>query len=275
MTAIVLALICAIAYGTSDFVGGVLSGRIRPWTVALCSQAGGSAALAVAALIHGGGLGGQEAAWGALAGAGSGLGCAFLYRGLAAGQMGVVAPISGVGAAVVPVLVGLASGERPASLVWIGIVLAMPAIYLVARTPAGHAGSAGVLDGVLAGIGFGGSFAAVAQLPADAGLWPFAVGQLVAALAIALGATVLRQPWAPRSPRVAPAFAAGLLGALALVLFWEASSRGFLTVTAVIAALYPAATVVLAGAVLRERIHALQAVGLGLCAAAVVLVAAG
>lgn len=275
MTAIVLALLCAIAYGTSDFIGGVMSSRIPPWTAALCSQAGGSAALAIAALIYGGGLSIAEAGWGALAGAGSGLGCAFLYRGLAAGRMGVVAPISGVGAAVVPVLVGLAAGERPAALVWVGIVLAMPAIYLVARTPAGHVGSAGVLDGVLAGLGFGGSFAAVAQLPGNAGLWPFSLGQLVAAVVVAVGATALRQSWLPRSILAVPAAAAGLLGATALVLFWSASTRGFLTVTAVIAALYPAATVLLAGAVLRERVHRLQACGLALCAAAVVLVAAG
>jgi drug/metabolite transporter (DMT)-like permease len=203
------------------------------------------------------------------------LGTAFLYRGLAAGRMGVVAPVSGVGSAVVPVLVGVvAGGERPAALVWLGIVLALPAIYLVARTTGGG-GSAGVLDGALAGIGFGASFAAIAQVPAGSGLWPLAVNQLVAAVLLIGGATLARSAWLPRERQAAYAVVAGVLAAAALGVFLAATRHGYLTVTSVIAALYPAATVLLAATVLRERIHRAQAVGLGLCAVAVALVAGG
>jgi drug/metabolite transporter (DMT)-like permease len=276
VTAVLLALLSALCYGTSDFVGGVLSTRVPPWTVALCAQVGGAAAVAVVALLGGDpGLSVASAGWACLAGAGSGLGTAFLYRGLAAGRMGVVAPVSGVGSAVVPVLVGVvAGGERPAALVWLGIVLALPAIYLVARTTGGG-GSAGVLDGALAGIGFGASFAAIAQVPAGSGLWPLAVNQLVAAVLLIGGATLARSAWLPRERQAAYAVVAGVLAAAALGVFLAATRHGYLTVTSVIAALYPAATVLLAATVLRERIHRAQAVGLGLCAVAVALVAGG
>jgi len=275
VTAVLLALLSALCYGTSDFVGGVLSARVPPWTAALCAQLGGAASVAVVALLGGDpGLTAASAGWACLAGAGSGLGTAFLYRGLAAGRMGVVAPISGVGSAVVPVLVGFAGGERPAALVWLGIVLALPAIYLVART-SGGGGSAGALDGALAGVGFGVSFAAIAQVPAGSGLWPLAVNQLVAAVLLVGGATVARSAWLPGKPQAALAAVAGMLAAAALGVFLDATRHGYLTVTSVIAALYPAATVLLAATVLRERIHRAQALGLGLCAVAVALVAGG
>src|SRR6476619_1238896 len=74
-----------------------------------------------------------DLAWGAVAGVGAGAGTAFLYRGLAGGRMGVVAPVSGVGATVIPVLIGVSTGERPSTLVWVGMVAALPGIWFVSR----------------------------------------------------------------------------------------------------------------------------------------------
>lgn len=277
MIAVLLALCSAATYGISDFIGGVLAGRLSPWTVAFCGQLGGSVVVIVAALLGDGELSWAAVAWGALGGLGNGLGGVFLYRGLAAGRMGVVAPVSGVGAAVLPAIVGLASGERPAGLVWVGLVLALPAIYLVARTPveAGQSAAAGVRDGVLAGAGFGLTFVAVAHSPAHAGLWSLAVNLVTALPVIAVGATVARARWWPSTRLAAVAPTVGLLSAAAFALFLEASRHGLLTVTAVITSLYPASTILLASLVLRERIHRGQALGLGLCAVAVGLVAAG
>ncbi|WP_193614908.1 DMT family transporter [Nocardioides lijunqiniae] len=275
---LLLSLLAAASYGLSDFVGGVVSKRVSPWTIALVGQLGGAVPFLVIGLTRDASLGSEVLAWAALAGLGNGLGTTFLYRGLSSGRMGVVAPVSGVGAALLPILVGLATGERPSPLVWLGILAAIPAIWLVAREPrsrsSDRAGS-GALDGVLAGVGFGTLFSALAQVPEEAGVLPLALNQLVAAAVVVAVAVVLRVPWVPRQPAALLGLVSGCLGAAATGLFLVATRGGNLTVAAVITSLYPAFTVLLALAVLRERVHLAQAVGLGLCAVTVVLVALG
>lgn len=284
MTAVLLSLGAALAYGLSDFVGGLCGRRTSAWSVAVLAGVGGGLLLVVVAAVEGTTPGGGHLLWGAVAGVGNGFGTAFLYRGLSAGRMGVVAPVSGVTAAVLPVAVGVAAGERPSALVWLGIVVALPAIWLVAREPgsppASRTGSAvrpgsGLPDGVLAGLGFGTLFAALAQVPDGAGLWPLVVSQLVGAVVVVGIATVLAQDWLPRHPAAWGGGAAGLLGALATLGFLLATHHGLLTVSAVLTSLYPAGTVLLAALVLREHIHRAQLVGLALCALTVTFVATG
>jgi len=277
---VLLSLWAAAAYGLADFVGGVVSKRVSAWTVALAAQVGGSLTTLVVALLIGGDPSRQDIWWAVVGGLGNGLGTAFLYRGLSSGRMGVVAPVSGVGAVVVPVVVGVLTDERPGSLVWTGVVLALPAIWLVSREPgATVAGDvprgSGLVDGVLAGLGFGALFAALAQIPEEAGFLPLAVNMAVAGLAIVAVAAALRQSWAPRSRWALGGLVSGALGALATGLFQVAAHHGLLSVAAVITSLYPAFTVVLAALVLRERVHGAQGIGLALCAASVVLVATG
>ena len=277
MTAVLLSLLSAASYGLADFVGGVTSRRVSPWSVALVAQIGGAALVLLLTLVVPGDPTRADLGWSLVAGLGNGFGTAFLYRGFSSGRMGVVAPVSGVGAAVVPVAVGVLTGERPGALVWIGILIALPAIWLVAREPATGPTrlGAGLLDGVLAGLGFGSLFAALAQIPAGAGFLPLALNQVVAGVAIVAVATAMRAPWVPRDRRALGGMVSGALGALATGSFLVATHSGYLTVTAVIASLYPAFTVMLAAAVLREHVHRAQAVGLGMCAVAVTLVAAG
>ncbi len=131
------------------------------------------------------------------------------------------------------------------------------------------------MDGVLAGLGFGALFAALAQIPEEAGFLPLAANQLVAGAAVVAVAVALRQDWVPRSRWALGGAISGALGALATGLFQVATHHGYLSVAAVITSLYPAFTVLLAALVLREKVHGAQAAGLALCAAAVVLVAAG
>ena len=274
--AILLALLSAVAYGTSDFIGGVISSRISPWVAAFTGSASGAVLIAIVAAFDDAAYSPGAAIWAVVGGIGSGSGIVFLYRGLSAGRMGVVAPLSGVGAAVLPAVVGLASGDRPSALSWLGIVLAIPASYLVAKAPsAGHADRAGVIDGVCAGIGFGLSFVAVAQLPHDAGTWPVALNMATSAVVIAVAATIVRAPWIPRSRVAAISAWCGVLGGVAILAFQLSTHHGLLTVVAVISALYPAATVILAITILREHVHRTQALGLLACAAAVALVASG
>lgn len=275
---VLLSLLAALSYGLADFAGGLSSKRASAWSVALVAQVAGALLVVGLSLGVSGSPSASDLAWSLLAGAGNGFGTAFLYRGLSSGRMGVVAPVSGVGAAVLPVIVGVVLGERPAALVWVGIALALPAIWLVARAPATpgvESAPGGVLDGVLAGLGFGTLFVALAQISPDAGLLPLALNQAVAGLAIVAVAVALGQPWMPRRPAALGGVVAGGLGAVATLCFLVASRDGYLSVTAVLTSLYPAFTVVLAATVLSEHVHPAQAAGLALCALSVVLVAAG
>jgi drug/metabolite transporter (DMT)-like permease len=270
-----------VAYGLSDFLGGVLSKRASPWSVALVGQLTGAGIVLVLTALTEGDPTTADLWWAVLAGVGNGFGTAFLYRGLSSGRMGVVAPVSGVGAVLVPVVVGLVAGERPSALVWVGMAAALPGIWLVAREPSvedvtgAPPTSSGVVDGVMAGVGFGSLFAALGQIPDEAGFLPLAVNQVVAAAMIVVVATVLRTTWLPRDRAAAAGAITGALGALATGAFLLASQLGYLTVTSVLASLYPAVTVLLAATLLREPVHRTQQAGLVLCGVAVVLVAAG
>ncbi|KAA1426402.1 EamA family transporter [Nocardioides antri] len=283
---VVLALGAAIAYGLSDFIGGLVSRRTTPWPVALLAGVGGLVGAAVLALVVPGEPTRADLLWGAASGLGSGTGSAFLYRGFATGRMGVVAPVSAVGAAVVPVVVAVATGERPSSLVAIGIVLALPGIWFVARGPEATLDPAapperdapaasGLVDGALAGLGFGVLFVALGQVPDGAGFWPLATGQATALLSIGVLATALGASWVPTARSEWWGAVAGVIATGAVLLFLLASQTDLLTVAAVLTSLYPAFTILLAAVVLHERIYRGQAAGLALCGAAVALVAAG
>lgn len=282
---VLLALTGAISYGLSDFFGGLTSRRTSPWAVGLVASLTGGVLILTAALVLGGEPSARDYWWGVAGGVGNGFGTAFLYRGLSGGRMGVVAPLSGVGAALLPVAVGVASGERPGILVWAGIMAALPGIWLVAREPVTGLDRPGpenhppenhlraVLDGALAGLGFGTLIAALGQIPDRAGLMPLVANQVIAAIAIVAIAMVMGQPWVPRQPRTLVGVLCGTLGATATVSVLLATQSGDLAVTAILTSLYPAVTIVLAASVLSERIHHSQGVGLVLCLVAVALVA--
>jgi len=276
--AVLLSLVAAMSYGLADFLGGFAAKRLNLWSVALVAELGSAVCIAGYALSTGGFPTPADLGWGVLAGVANGVGTAFLYRGLSTGRMGVVAPVSGVGSATLPVLVGLASGELLPLVVWTGILLALPGIWLVSRTPPSRAellGRSGLMDGVLAGIGFGATFVALAQVPERAGFLPLAVNQVVAGIAIVGVALAFREPWVPRRWAVAFGVVPGLLAGLATALFQVAAQSGYLSVAAVVTSLYPAFTVILAATVLREHVHRSQGAGLILCLVAIAMVASG
>jgi drug/metabolite transporter (DMT)-like permease len=283
--AILLALLSAAAYGTADYIGGIVAGRASPWHVAVVVM--GSAAvvsLPVAVVVGGDPVTGD---WllSFFGGAASGAGAAFLYRGLSRGRMSVVAPLSGVVAALIPVAAGLLQGEQPSTLALIGMACAVPAITLVAgggdpgETAAGatahESNRAAVIDGLLAGTGFGALFAATGSLSADAGLLPIPALEIGGVAGVIGVAALLGHDWLPRDRAAWGGWPSGVLGFAAVALVTLASRQGLLAVVAVIASLYPAVTVLLAAVLLDERIARLQAIGLGLAALAVALVAAG
>src|SRR5262249_33380790 len=183
MLAILLALGSAVAYGAADFLAGWLSRRSDYARVGLLSQLAAAAGSIVVSAAVGGPPSGPPLWWGALSGMGGGLGTLALYRGLGRGRMNVVAPLSGVLAAGLPALFGLVLGERPAPGAMVGLVLALPAVWLTARTEetAGSTAgpSTGVVDGVLAGLGLAVLFIGLQRGGRGGGLWPSAMSSVV------------------------------------------------------------------------------------------------
>ena len=275
---IVLALVAALAYGASDFVGGVGSRRYSLWQVALVGQCAGALMMLVAGLSLPGEPAAGDYAWALVAGVGSASGGIFLYRGLSRGYMGLVAPISAVGAAVLPALAGVVFGDRPGWLVWTGMIVALPGIWLVSRTPSAqrtqHPRGA-LVDGALAGVGFGVLFIALSKISDDAGLLPLAANQVVGALVTAGAAVVLKQRWLPVRGVLGWGSVAGVLGAGGTLAFMVATGATSLAIAGVLASLYPAVTVLLAAGVLAERVSMGQRAGIGICTLAVAAMALG
>jgi drug/metabolite transporter (DMT)-like permease len=285
MTTVLLALASAAAYGASDFVGGFVSRRTPAWGVAFVVQlVSALAVLAAMVVVDRQAPSTHDVLWGLLGGVGSGVGISFLFRGFAAGRMSVVAPLSAVGAAVIPVVVGLLTGERPGLLVLAGVVVAVPGIWLVSAgetAPGEDAGAArslsdsGVLDGALAGLGFAVTFIGLGNLDPDPGLWPLVASQAMSAVTVIVLATLMGVRLFPVARAAWRAWPGGPLGSLALVLYRAATAAGLMTVAVVVTSLYPAMTILLAVLLLKEHITRLQTAGLVLCGLCVALVAGG
>jgi drug/metabolite transporter (DMT)-like permease len=272
---ILLGLAAALLYGSSDFGGGLASRRYGPLRVTVIGSAAATV-LAWAALLGSGGPGPsvRAVAWGLGGGLAGGIGTLALYRGLARGQMSVVGPVSAVGAAVVPLVAGIALGERPGVLAVAGVLVALPAIALVAVSGSvrGRLGS-GLFDGLAAGLAFGILFIGLAQAGRNAGMWPVAceqTGTLLVTLAVAV---------ASREPLNIPVRAAGLpvlagvSSTAAALAYYYATHVSMLAVAAVLTSLYPGVTVLLARALLHERFSPAQRAGLGLCTLAIIAIA--
>lgn len=274
MIAVLWSLFGAIAYGISDFVGAVAARKVSAWPVALMSALGALVTASLMTLVSLGHPATSDLLWGAFAGVGGGVGSTFLYRGLAAGRMGVVAPTSAVSAAALPVLTSTVTGEHPPLLAWVGIAVALPAIWLVSQDKGASWGGPGLGDGFVAGIGFGISFVGLGHVPQSAGWSPLIAMAATSACSIVLMARVAGQPVLVRSPAVLAGLAGGILSTAAMAAYIIASSRGLVSIAAVLVSLYPAVTILLAVKLLHERVHRVQRVGLALCAVAVALVTA-
>lgn len=275
---ILLALGSALAYGASDFVGGLGSRRHSSWQVVLVGQSIGALVMLVAGLVVPGRPAPLDFIWAALAGVGSATGSLFLFRGFTRGTMGLVAPISAVGAAILPLVAGVVFGERPGWLAWGGILAALPGIWLVSRSSVSDRAAnrrAALIDGAIAGIGFGVLFIALAQISDNAGLLPLAANQLVGAILTVLAAAGLGQVWRPSAGVLGWGGASGVLGAAGTLAFMLATGATSLGIAGVLVSLYPAVTVLLAAALLGERVTIGQRAGITLCTLAVATMALG
>jgi drug/metabolite transporter (DMT)-like permease len=285
---ILLGLLAAATYGSSDFLAGLASRRLPPIVVTagaqtLCLFVG----LIAVVFYPGDGMSDKILLWGAASGLGSAGGTFALYRGLGGGEMSVVATLSGLLTAVIPVIVGLATGDSLTAVAAIGIVAAIPAIGLVSWSGSdGSAGGSGAIWGILAGLGFGLLFVGYDRAGSDSGAWSLVVAEGVATLltigpallavrrGVREGGPVEDGAAADRASLVL-LLAAGLLAGAANLSFIIANHHGELAVVAVLTALYPGFTVILARIVLGERWSSAQKVGLVTALVATFLVSLG
>ena len=276
------ALAAAFGYGLGDFIAGMLSRRLHYAVVAVVS---GIAALLTTVVALGwlpSALPTQSAfAWGAASGIGTALGTLALFRGLGRGRMGIVAPVSGVTAAAIPVVVGVVIGDRPGLIAWVGVALAVLAIWLVSAEDDAESDADGprlatsVSDGFLAGVGFAILFIGLNFAGDGSGLWPVLASEL-AALVVFATAFLAALPTIDRS-RPAPrdlgmSGLVGVIGAGSTIAYFLATTAGLLSIVTVLASLYPAVTVVLAIIVAHESVGRRQSLGLALACVAIAMI---
>jgi drug/metabolite transporter (DMT)-like permease len=203
-------------------------------------------------------------------------GIAFLYRGLAVGRMGVVAPTTGVIGAVIPVVVGFALEGMPPTIVLAGIVLALVAVVLVTRAPGAQAGHpSGVQWALAAGVAIGGFNLCIAGLSGVAAWGPLVILRLTQVVLWPIVIVLWRQPWRLPTGVFKWLIVIGLLDMGGNGFFILATQTGMLAIAAVLSSLYPVTTVVLAIAVLRERLSRSHVVGIVLTAVSIAMIAAG
>jgi len=277
--AVLLGVAAAVFSGAGDYFGGIAGRRGRIVAVGIWAHVVGLiTVLALTPLVSGAPTA-RDLAWGSAAGVSGGLGILALYRGFAAGDMAIVSPVAAVGAAGWPVLFALATGDRPGGLPSLGLVVGLGAIWTVGRSPQvaeePRSRRAGVRYGLVAGLGFGGLLLMLSFTAAEAGIWPLLPARASGAVVLLLLAAGAHHRVAPLATTLPPSTAAGVLTVLGNGAFILGTQEGSLAVVSVLAAMFPAATVLLARLFLAEELGRRRRAGMALALLAVGLVAAG
>jgi drug/metabolite transporter (DMT)-like permease len=278
--AIALALAAAASWGLADFLAGLASRRVSVPVVLLLVEGGGLVVILAIALITRAQFFEDPADfWSAIGGGLSGvLGLGCFYGALAIGTMSVVAPISAAGVAL-PVVVGIATGNRPSVLAAAGLVAIVAGVVLASReqhddAAAAAAGRKAIGLALLSAVGFGGFFA-LTDAPADASVpWTLVLARS-AALPFVLAIVAWRRPALPGGRFALGVAGVGCIDLLATSLIAIANTKGDLSVVSVLGGMYPVATVLLAAVVLHERVRRPQLAGIALALGGVAAVAAG
>ncbi|RDI43243.1 DMT family transporter [Nocardia mexicana] len=285
MTSVLLALLAALGYGVSDFVGGVASRRVAALRIVVVSYPLSVLLVLGLAPFVGGNVDTVSMAWGAASGVAAGLAVWWFYAALAQGPMAVVSPVTAVLVAGIPVLVGLAGGEHPSPPALVGIGCALVAVVLVSRespdkvTEEITGGRAlrftrhVALLTVGSGVAFGLTFTFLHETGSAAGLWPLVASRLAATLVVWTAALVTGQFRAPHGEPLRLACYVSVLDVIANVAMLYAFHGSLLSLVSVIGSLYPAATVLLAMVLLGERVGPLQQIGMALALGSVALIA--
>ena len=281
MLAVALALASSLAYGISDFLGGLTSRSTALLPVLLVSQ--GTALILLSIIVVSraeGPPGGAFLLFAAIAGLSEAVGVAALYRGLAVGSMSIVAPV-GATAPVLPVVVGIVLGEFPTQVQGAGIVLAVTGIAITSwGRSSGDAAAAGglapsIFFGLLSALGFGGFFAAMDAASEGGVPWALLVARLTAVTVFVAAVLLRRAPLAVRGAELPMFTLIGILIVGADSMYAIASTLGLLSVVAVLSSLYPVVTISLARVYLHERIERLQQIGIAMCLSGAVAISGG
>jgi drug/metabolite transporter (DMT)-like permease len=277
--AVVLSIITAATYGTSDFCGGLAAQRARLVQVVAGGHLVGLVGVTIASTLIATEFTTRDFLLGAAGGAFGAGAIALLYRRLAIGPMQVVAPLTAITSAAVPAAWGVATGEDVSPTAWLGVALGLVAIGLVSISSGEYHApvtAAVIGESLFAGVGFGAFFIFLDATDGSTAPWPVAGARLCTVAALIPFMVSRRHRIIPEgATAVALIAATGLLDTTANVTFLYASDRGLLTLVAVLSSLYPVATVVLARLVLSERMTRPQLSGFVIAMAATALIAAG
>jgi drug/metabolite transporter (DMT)-like permease len=299
--AVLLALAAAVAYGVSDFTGGSAARRARPLAVTAVASIIGLLGLPILLLLAPGQVGLSALGLGFLAGAIGGIGLALYFTGMRDAAMGIVSPLSAVAAASLPVGVGVVLGERPSVLAWVGIAIALPAIWLATQdgadedhvvapppgvvaaphhaasptAPATGTGGRGVVFGLVSGACFGLFFVLLDATPADSGAWPLVGAKLGSIAGILLLMRARGTPLTVPPGTRGLVTTSGLTDTVANLAFLLATRAGLLSVASVVSSQYPIVVVVLSVVLLGERLQRAQQAGAVLALLAVALITLG
>lgn len=260
-----LALASAATYGVADFLGGLATRRASVVAVTLITNVTGALVAIVLLATIGGNWTTPTVVWGAVGGLCGLAGLVLLYSGLASGPNRLVSPLSAVTAAVVPVVTGIALGDRPDTLAVVGLLLTPAAVWLVAGGDFHLDGSSRrpLVLGIGAGAGFGLFFVFLAQVPDGGGAVPLLTARILSVGVLVTAVAVVRPPL-PVHGVLPIAVAAGALDMTANGLFLWSTRDGDLAIVGALVSLFPATTVLFAVVVLGERLNRSQFGGLAL-----------
>ncbi|WP_447555445.1 EamA family transporter [Vreelandella sp. EE22] len=273
---IALALCAMLLLGSTHFINGLLARFYPPLNIGFYTHVGGALAGVITALLF---ATGEPAAWGwgTLAGVGSAIGALLLYKGLACAPFATVVPVSAVSMVVMALALSLVFlGERPGGWVWLGFIIALPAIWLTAGGRLARSSNRLSRQGLLLGLGAGAGFALqlhfLGLIPEPAALYGIGVCMLSGAACL-LPFYQRAHPAPTRLPLLATL--AGVISALGLTLYTFSREGQLAVISIVVVSMYPLIPVVLGSMVRREAVSGAVVVGIGLSVLATVLVMAG
>jgi drug/metabolite transporter (DMT)-like permease len=272
---VVFGLAASLCWGSGDFSGGLASRRASASSVVIAAYAVGFVLLVALALIWKEPFPSpRDLVWGGLAGLAGAIGLTSFYSALSIGRMGIAAPVSAVLTASLPVLFSAFTEGLPSLIQLGGFVLALLAIGLISRPERSKGRPEGIGLALLAGCGFGCFFILISRVSPTATFWPLAIARFTSVLFLLVLVLIRRQQALPHMTAAPLVLLAGVLDAIGNAFFVLAAHTGRLDVAAVLSSLYPAATVLLAALVLRERTTRIQTIGILLALVAVPLISA-
>jgi drug/metabolite transporter (DMT)-like permease len=274
---LLLALSASLAWGIADFVGPWQGRALGALRVMLWAQIGGVALMAVICAGRGETPHGSAVLLAIPAAISGTIGLYAYYRGMAVGAMAVVAPIAGA-SAIVPVVFGIIHGDRPSAVQYAGIAAALVGVVLASQEHqegGERKVAAGVGLALIAAVGFGFYFPPMHAAGASDPLWASLIFRITSTVLVLLAVAARRPAIVLSGWKLVVVLGVGLGDTLGNLFFAAAAHQGGLvSLTSVLASLYPIVTVLLAAAVLHERIAPLQRIGVALTLAGVLMIAA-